>query len=366
MRNFNLFKAQRGVNLIELMIALALGIIVIMGVTQGLLSLTNSSRIQIKNAELQESGDTALSYIGFRLRNALSTPCERFAQLNRTNNVKVHDLGGEISYKDDKGDDKKENITDAKELEAMIKGLGIKVTQDTVKGKKSDHLTIVGMGQRYFIEEDVNFKSDKIKIGSELAYTLTDSKTLYGITNCKYVDVFRAEPDFKTGETTLELKEGDTNKNLIQKNYTVSDSSMIAPIDVSEIYVDDQGRLVNKSVFRRSPGPLMDNVDLMRVLFSVDVDKDGDGGDGIADKYITASQLKDMEADKVNILSADIYLLVRLPDKEALFPAEQTFYLPKTDADLNANFMEAIKYDDYIPRKVFIRSIALRNNAITL
>lgn len=361
MHNFNLLSPQRGVTLIELMVALALGITVIMGVTQGLVSLTNSSRVQIKNAELQESGDAALSYISFRLRNALSTPCERFAKLKPTN-VKVHNLAGEISYNDDKGNNKKENITGADSLKTMIEGLGVKVAQETVKGKKSDRLTIVGTGQRYFIGSDINFNSNIITINSPVDFTATGNKTLYSLTNCKNMDVFRAKPNFGSMVTRLEMREGSTSKSLIKKSYTVTDSSMIAPVDVSEIFVDSQGRLMSKSLFLRSPGPLMDNVDLMRVLFSVDKD-----GDGMADQYITASQLNTTPSNELgNVLSADIYLLVRLPDKEGLFPAEQTFYLPGTDTDITSNFMEAIKYDDKIPRKVFTRSVVLRNNAITL
>lgn len=348
MHNFNLRKSQNGVTLIELLIALALGVIVIIGVSQGLLSMTNSSRLQTNNSTLQENGDSALSYVAFKMRNALSTPCDRYSRYMNKDGL----------YFDNKNiaDYEPNDSSFNEDLRKMVGGLGVKVENTSGTLGNTDKITFIGTGQRLFTSADTDYASTRVDVKGVFAYSGTESDAVYVITDCKNMDIFQATPPTATpttGTTTLTL-----NSN-IKRKYDAG--AMVAPLDVAEIYVNNN-KLYSKNFFTSRPGgPLLDNVELIRMIFSVDED-----GDGRADRYITAKQVDALNGTNTHILSADVYLMVRLANTEVAMPDSYDLFMPNSSSDITGNFMEKFTFTDKIPRKVFSRSIAFRNNTITL
>lgn len=357
MHNYNAKNVQKGLTLIELLIALVLGVVVLLSVTQGLVTLNSSSRTQNNNALLQETGDTALSYIAFEMRSALSTPCDRFSSLN--------DNKGRLTIKPLKGNINAENIPDdatATTLAAMISGVGISVNQANVgavgdqSNVKTDNLTMVSTGLRLFTNSEVTYNSDKVTVKGEYPGAANDTQTIYAITDCKHMDVFRATPSIAGGTTTLTFPSGTD----IERKYGVNDPSMVAPLNVTDIMIDD-GDLISKSRFGNSPGPLLNNVEVIRVLFAVDTD-----GNDTPDSYVTASQVAGLPSSN-RVISADIYLLVNLPNLDSAWQSSYKLTLPKTDEPIDSSNGKAknqeFTFTDRVPRKIFVRSVAIRNNS---
>lgn len=67
--------SQRGLSLVELMIAIALGLFLIWGVTQSFLTSRQSYRLQQGVGRIQENGRLAQEFLGFEIRNAGDYGC---------------------------------------------------------------------------------------------------------------------------------------------------------------------------------------------------------------------------------------------------------------------------------------------------
>ncbi len=345
MPNFKQAKHQKGITLIELMIALALGVIVIAGVVSGMAALSRSSHSQINHNNLQTTGNTALDYITFQLRNALASPCERFSDTDNINNLVI------TLPTVKKG--KYTSINNADDLERLIRHLGIQVKSTNVKvdGKTltTDNITFVGTGNQLF---DSN-PSKKIK-----------KNHYYVASNCQKIKIIR-------GTTLIE--------NLQDQDF---DLRLIAPLTASVISIhknNDKGRkrntLYSRSLFGRAER-LMDNIELMRVFFGIDTyrydefsNQYSSGQDGVVDTFKTPKEIANDVAtgsDNYHIISAEVYVLVRADKPDYSSPKSYTLYLPNTDSRIDKiNENSQITFTDNVPRKVFSRSVNLRNTAKT-
>ncbi len=343
MRNFKQGKSQKGVTLIELMIALALGLVVIAGVVSGMSALYGSNRTQINNNNLQETGNMALDYITFQLRSALASPCDRFSVTNKTGDLTLSVTLPSAS------DAKDTSVTKTEDLKEMIQHLGVRVltTEVKVDGKKlkTDNVTFFGTDNRFF---DIN--PDKAVIKDTDYYVATD---------CKKIDIVQGSAVESTG------------------------MDIIAPLMVSAISIhknSDTGRNRNtlyvRNLFSSRADRLTDNVEAMRILFGFDrytldqfTGKYSMGQDGIVDGFKTAKEVEDdikAKRDNYQIISAEIYVLVRADEPDYSSPSNYTVYLPRTDKGIDKiNEDSQIAFTDNVPRKVFTRSVNFRNTAKT-
>ncbi|PID65060.1 MAG: hypothetical protein CR962_00255 [Gammaproteobacteria bacterium] len=364
MYNYNLSKKQNGLNLIELMVALVLGLIVIIGVTQSLISISKSSRVQARNAELSETADTALSYISFRLHNALSSPCERYSKVGGAGELNIRPLAG--GFTDTAGSTETISATQATDIGNLINGFGVNVISTPVNRDfgsgaapvNTNDITLISIGDRLFPTTNVNFTTTTIGFNGIFTNTRVKNETLYAITDCKTMDVFRASRNVSGGNTTLTLA-----APVIEKAYRTGDLSIVSPLDVTTISVDVNRRLSDDTVFIPTGGSLIDNIELIRVLFGVDKT-----GNGIADQYIIPSQLTSLPSG-TTVLSADIYMMVRAPGgSDRAYDDNYNLQMPDTSTAITGATptMETFTITDQIPRRVFMRSVVFRNNAITL
>ncbi len=376
MRSFKIIKKQRGLTLIELMIAMLLGVVVIVGATRGLGVLAMSNRIQNNNATLQSDADSALSYISFKMRNALSTPCERISLL-KFDKMSVHPLSGAAKKNDgvtetiatqdaaviegllDAKNEGGKKVSDRQGNTVLVGG-GIGITQKKLSGSignvnnpSTDNITVISAENRLYIDQDINLESRSISIPGKFPKAKGGNETLYAVTDCGFMDVFRANRSETTSKTTLTLRSGD----FIDRQYLAS-SGMVSTVSVSEILVNNDRGLVSKSFFKKSAGSLMDNVELIRVVFGIDTDRDG-----ITDRYVTAKQLNTIGSN--DIISADVYIMVRIPTENRAVSESYTLEMPNTSSNIStSNFMQKFTIEDQIQRQVFVRSVVFRNNAI--
>ncbi len=344
MHSFKQGKSQKGLTLIEMMIALTLGLVVIAGVIGGMGALSTSGRTQINNNNLQESGNMALDYIAFQLRNTLSAPCERFSEAKKIGELSINisdvktDTDKAISYSP---------IANANDLENMIKQLGVRIKTTNVRVNKqtltTDNLTFFGIDNQFFDIDSSSIKDDKY----------------YVVTDCEKIKIIQGSAVKASG------------------------MSIVAPLMASVISIKkngDTGRNRNtlyiRSLFKTRAERLMDNVEAMRIFFGVDEYKRdvftgtySKGQDGVLDGFKTAKEIEDDIKDKTDnyqIISAEIYVLVRADQPDYSGPDSYIVYLPRTDKDIdNINDDSEITFTDSVPRKVFNRSVNFRNTAKT-
>lgn len=361
---------QQGVSLIELMIALGLGVIIIFGATSSLSTMISSSRVQMSSNDMQQTADRALSYITYRLRNALSTPCDQLNILNDNGKLNINELSGKPSHtvksKTFKSD---EDISsdDAKRIKELLEGQGIDVKQvkRNIAGKDydNDELAIVNTHGRLFIDGSTGLVNPKVKLQENFPDSVVGNNSLFAITNCEGMDVFRGVVNNK--------KIYPTNAEF-SENYRELESSMVSRLEVSEIKIDNDGYLLNKTLFKnadkdadKDADKLMPDVELIRVFFAVDAK----GNDGIADKYIPANQLKNLKAGE-KVISAEIFLVIKDGSPESNAVSKDTsLKIPKSDiAKITGDIYEddnvdTITFDDNVMRRLFVRSVTFRNNA---
>lgn len=362
MHNFN--RPQKGISLIEILIALLLGVVILFGATRSLSGMISSSRLQMGNNDMQQTADTALSYIGHRLRNALSTPCDKLSILHTNGKLNISTLTGKVSN---------ETITLGQQaiIKNLLNGHGILVSakERTLAGKKykTDNLIIINTVQRAVILSDTGMDYPTINLAEALPYSrLAGNRSLFAVTNCESMDVFRGTLN-ATGKKITPFNNADGTKTGFRENYRPIESSMVSRVAVSEIKISKNGNLLDKTLFKNSGGSLMGDVELLRALFSVDAK----GNDGIADSYVSAAQVNALPAGQ-DIISAELFLIVKngQPDKSVV-PASYSINIPKTDVDKNhfkgdifadAN-SDTLTFTDRVMRKLFVRTITFRNNA---
>ncbi len=345
MHNFKQGKSQKGITLIELMIALVLGLVVISGVLTGMGALSRSSNTQINNNDLQETGNTALSYITFQLRSALASPCEKFSNTTSSGGFSV--TLPTLSTQEKKYTD----IDSAEKLEKLIRRLGISVKSSNHKvGNKmlhSDNLTFFGTKNRFF-----DLTPDA---------TTLDANGYYVVTDCLQMDIVKGD------------QVEDKAKN--------SGMDIVAPLTASVISVSKNGdagksrnALFSRELFADRGERLMNNVEAIRVFFGVDsfrfdetTGRYATGTDGVVDTFKTYSEIQADIAggkDTYKLVSAEIYVLVRADKPDYSSPSSYTVYLPNTAKEMSKiNEGSQITFTDSVPRRVFTRSVNMRNMA---
>ncbi len=376
MHNFNTSNkksAQRGFSLIELLISLGLGVIIIAGTGQAMLAMSASSKIQTQKNEMEKTANIAFAYLGQHLRGALATPCEKFNLLDDKGKFKISPLTGADSP-----------ITDAvmaTKISNLIKHNGFNIESGDVnvggQALKSDSIIFV-TGQRALkLAGETGIKGSaaggtwEIEVeGEDLKKAaLRTDDVLFAISDCQNADVFsgRASVDNKVDVTLLDGSTVETKGMAITPivgtefsvNYRGADLASLSAIRVPKVYVKN-GQLTEQPYQGGAEKALLDNIDAIRVLFGVD----SQGSDGSIDKYLNASDLSDDD----DIISAEVYLLVSASqsldnagesrDITVKFPSEVSM------SGLGAGVpMQDVTFNDNRLRRVFTRSITLRNNA---
>ncbi len=359
--NFKSKKNQKGVTLIELIIASALGVIVIIGVSDGMLAMTYSGRTQLNDNSLQDKGNTAMDYVAFQMRSALASPCDRYTKVRISKKfLKIHKISKILS------------------IEKLMYGLGMKVETEangaydeyekyTVNGQEvvTDKLTYLESDKSVFLDSKVNF--DSTGLTGVVEFPKVNPKhpaQPYVITNCKRMDVFIAT---KTAGKQLTFP-----KSAIMHPYKANTSTRIAPLFISSLYVKNQ-KLYRKTDPHSIPsGPLVDGIEAMRFIFSVDTETPTRPIDDVADDVKTAEEIRTVVdnfesayvsgksvIDNMQVVAVDIYLLVRAEQSDnASVEDSYTLQWPGRGGQL-----VNLTFTDQVPRKVLKRTVVLRNNS---
>ncbi len=356
-------QAQHGISLVEILLALLLGIIILLGTTKAFKHLNNNNQLQLTQNSLQNTADMTLAHFSNRLENALTMPCGSLQALQKSGKLHIESLTK--GHGDKTITRKHENL-----IKRLIRGTGVQITQkDIVIGEQklhTDDLTFITAKEHFLVTKTVTSATTEILFNTNF---ITEPKDTIGIakrdaqifliTDCKNTNIFSAIVRYQESQGHSNLK----LENIYgpgMSNYQKNKLAMISPLLARTISIDDRHNLDDKMIFDRNIGnTLMNDVLLMRLIFGID----SVGDDGVADTYITAAQLNTQTAPS-KITSIQIHLLVQVPSFQKSFntPESYTISIPDTKAEIPSSGnipMQSITFSDRIARKVFSKTIAL-------
>ena len=362
--------ATRGFTLVELMVAITIGLIILGAVAQIFATSRASYNLQDDLARLQENGRFSMEFIGQDMRMSGNLGClQKYSVLAGTI---VDPVTNQLNNNTDYGWD----FSAGQHLRGhAYTGSGT----GTALGDWTPALPGTINGLTYFTDGDVSAKSDVLMIRRAMAesFKLTAAVTAGGtpniapgnglkdddivlITNCNFGDIFQitsgGDPDSDgnlphgTGGAP-----GNTSANL-SRTYGIN--SEISKVVTRIYYVGPGTDGVTPTLYRKDissgtanpvPQPLVDNVEIMRVLYGEDTDAPSDNEANI---YRQANNV----VNWTDVVSMRIALLVRTAENAGPDVDTKTYNLAGISVDPTSPAP-----DDRRQRRVFTSTIQLRN-----
>lgn len=326
---------QRGLGLIEIMVALAISVVLLTGLIQIFISSKQSYRVSEANARVQEGGRYAIETLTDDLRMAGYTGCFRDDPLTIDNTlVPVNDFRWNIG-------------TPIEGHEWTGSGwnppLPALITGEVLGG--TDVIVARSMS-RDGVGANRTGVSSSISIDALAPMTIAIGDILM-VSDCNRASLFRADA-LSTAAGRLNI-----THSTLANNYR--SNAEVGHLQTS-IYYIAAGTSGNPSLFRRTlinaggaaqmspPQELVDNAENLQILYGVDTD-----GDGIANRYVRAHEAAAGMTDVVSIRAS---LLLRTEDLIA--SSSQTY----------AYNGETVDATDLRVRRVFTSTVKVRNRGV--
>ncbi|MBD2859875.1 PilW family protein [Spongiibacter sp. KMU-158] len=335
-------KKLRGFSLIELMIAMTLGILLSLAVSQVLLGSRASDNVQEALSQIQENARFAMSYIGKEVRMAGFIGCATISSTS-VNNIALP--ADEVDFSD---------------ATALIVDNDVDADNDfdAVAGTDILHLK---RGSDEFIRISGAIAPSSAQIQVENNSVGFEQGDFVLVSDCESADVFRitSEPaGAGEGTATLAHAAGATNSSGTLSRLYSADAELYG-LEELHFFIQDSGKTTNRGgainslyVSQRrigSGGPLsaatelLEGVEDMQIELGVDTNDDQQ-----IDQYVDA----DAVADWADVLSLKLRLQLYSTNSAAVNGSGQTF----TNA-----VGEEVEVDDGRMRRVFINVFAIRN-----
>ena len=326
-------RRQRGVTLVELMVALSIGLLVTVAMLKVYVDASGMYRFNEGLARVQENGRFALEFLRRDARVAGFWGCYSKASptngINTNSNAHIKVEEGHISGTADDGLNSADSITFR-----SATGNGALVT--TTMSSASDNITV------------------------DSANTLSNGMAVL-VSDCEQGDVFQITGISGTKLAHAAGTSANTTTDL-SKAYAVS--SRVYQAREARFCIAPGADTAQPSLRRLvNPGPgetcasngdeLVEGVENMQILYGedTDADSDGDNGDGTANRYV-AIGTEGLDVDR--IVSVRVSLLIRsLNHNLTSTPSPYTF---------NGDTVTPGTSDRHL-RKVFTTTITLRNKA---
>ena len=340
-------KAQRGLSLIELMVALTISVILSLGVFEIFSGSKQSYQIQEDLSRLQENARFAIDMMTRDIRMAGYTGC-----FDATSNPIENILNDQTNYGWDLSNLVQGYNAGASSwtptLNAAIAGTVLTGT-DVIEIRKmsSDGISLVPPF------------SDSAQLFVDPAGNIFVEGQILMVTDCVNASIFQISNIQTTafGENIVHSASGTItpgNSTPLLANSYGADAT-VATLDTSVYYfaVNDDG---NRSLFREAlaldtatntvslqPQELVEGVENLQLLYGEDTDADGD-----ANRYLSADSVTDMNS----VVSVRIALLLQTLDEISLETDTSQYAL------LDENYDPA---DDRRLRRTFTTTIRIRN-----
>lgn len=335
-------RRQAGFSIVELMVALLMGLVLVVGVTQVFLASQTSYRLQDDVSRMQESGRYGFFYLTRELRMAGYLGCSRNAPLINILNSPATGQG-DFLFDFDRGGVEGFRGTGngfAPLLPADLQGLGAATASDVLLVRRVDSGTARlappyiqelsgGNAAGVFLQPDHGIETGDILLISDCtASTVFQTAGNPGSSNRAVINQGAGSP-------------GNSTKSL---GATYGEGSEISRVSSTVFYIAPGS--AGPSLFRAVNGAanaeeLVENVERMRVRYGVDTT-----GNGVANNY----ELADDVTDWARVVSARVSLLVR-GSRDGLTENNQNYVFDGV----------AITADDGRLRHVITSTVALRN-----
>jgi type IV pilus assembly protein PilW len=340
----NLHK-QKGFSLVEMMVAITLGLILLAGV----LSIFFSSRVTYssneRTARLQENGRVALDLVTHDLRSAGYQGCARGVPFNNSLNTPTGLLWNYIfpvqGYESDGAG-------------AFSPALGLALTPTPVN---DSDVVVVRSSQRD--GRMARLEANLATLADDLTVTNTGAiaaGNIYMISDCNAADVFQATT-WNTGSPNGSIVHAATGaapgNASASMSYLYRIGARVVPLETVIYYVGVDATSGEPGLFRQigtnAPQLLIEGVQALQISYGEDTD-----GDRVANFYRSASLVTNWNA----IISVNVSMLIRSEE-----------YGQSTDGNTYTLLATAVggkvlgPYNDRRQRMMFTTTAALRNRA---
>lgn len=329
---------QRGIGLVELMIAVTLSLVLSGAVIQVFIASKNSYRMQDAVSGLQENGRFAISYLSQDIRMAGFIGCASIDKVS-VNNIESGLTNGSTSQLDP--------TSVLFDSSSIIGGIDNVTAGDATFGTGSSALKAVPLTDvlivRRAVSAGANLTSQLAAVTSNIQISATNplaSSIRAGdpvlISDCTNADLFRVT-SIATGTIThntsgtknitpsLSKKYGTDAEVLTFQttSYYVRDTGRLTPQGdhISALYVSVQGGggggvASLTSLGTNYTGELVEGVEDMQIQYGVDTNVDGDNVVNTADVYKPASTMT--TANWKSVVSVRLYLVMQSESSDAV------------------------------------------------
>lgn len=347
---------QRGLSLVELMIAMLLGLILIAGVVEVYLSSRASYRLNRGLAQIQEKGRFATSFLVHDIRMAGYTGCSGGSPASVVSTLNLDSASDQFLYNFNHGlqgfDSSNGSTTWSPTLPAALTdSTKIHAVQGTdVVAVR----TVQGMGVH--ISEAMPKSSAELKVNNVAASDLQPGDIVM-LTDCSAAAVFQVTAVQTSADhiqhNTGNSDPGNSTKDLGQAFRIGSEVQKIATVTyfIGARDLSDNCNTGTCGLYKKvgdgAPQELVSGITNLQALYGVDTD-----GNLTPNRYVTANDVSDWN----NVVSVKIAVLVESEDTATAKPATApTFVLLDTSVT---------PPNDMHMRKVFTDTIAIRNRVL--
>ena len=353
-RSTSAIRQHRGVTLVELMIAMLIGLIIITSVTQVFLSSNESNNLNRQLGLMQEAARVAIRELSSDIRMAGFTGCSPTA---------------------DTGNALQNNASDAEWMtaEQKIQGLSLSDTQSRLDtAALSEGIVIFKLDpDNVFQVASHNTSSTNMTVDRSMDGVIARGQPVGASRqDCSQVSLF--SPSSVSGSSLSHSGSGGGSFgncfSQLEGNFRCYDSTRptgpvsfnpgyIRPLDSVSYFIKLENNLptlFRKEVSNPAGTPLVDGIESMRVYYGLDSDDDN-----VANQYINAGDRSWRHADWQQIASVRVHLLVRsetetIPEDlapKAYFFDGQTVTPPDIAPGVTDRYL----------RKEYVMTLGLRN-----
>jgi len=329
---------QRGLTLVEIMIAITISVVLLAGVERIFVSSKHTYRVQDALSRVQESGRFATDFVTKDVRMAGYSGCSNLAppvNMADVNGDGVADPYAEFSTLALEGyeyGDLPVTMTNTQSLTAgdVVSNTDVIVT---MSASPIDAFQLVG---------NMTTVNANIQIGSQAAGLFVPNDILL-ISDCMAADVFAAN-NVSGGAGTITIAHSNSVNigNFLSKTY--GPDATVMKLQKTAYYIGTNGN-GNPALFRKRLGSastilteeLAEGVEDMQIQYGEDL-----SGDGVANRYVDADA-----ADMATVVSVRIGLLVEtVEDNIATLPQDYSYMdqtITPTDKRLRRAFYKVTK-----------------------
>ena len=338
-------QTQRGMTLVEILVALALSMILLAGVLEIMLTSKQAFRIQDGLSRLQENARFAVQFLSEELRMAGYSGCSSALVPNN-----IVDLDG-----DGVADSAYDFTLDGLEgYEYTSLPIALTATEDLTPAEVTPDTDVVVI-MYGSTNESLNLVGNLQADNANIQITQTDmfiAGDILFISDCSTADIFSAtNVSNGANRTTIAHANNNNLDNKLSKAYG-TDATIMSLVKVA-YYVGPNAAGIPSLHRKRMVGSgmqveeLVEGVESMQILYGEDLN-----ADGIPNRYVTA----DMVGNFANVVSVRIGLLLRTIDEVDRQVDSDTYTVLDETVDPT---------DDRRLRRTFETTVMLRNRNIS-